>query len=768
MAKRPRKQTLPQVESLPPPIIHRPVVNKKSSKTNRWGNSLLAFALILTAASAVAGGAWLSLQLFVNPDAVNDVNKILPTGVKLKATNPEQQPQTLAQIEDDLRKQGKIAGEPLALETDPKTLVAKSLVIPVSKQQSNCQTDCQEIVELQVYQLVKNSFKLPLQTDETIYQLTGQLPVSGPDESFVISPVVDSETANYGSTRLLPLTQLQRFSGTTPKSGIWLYLMGHQQSDNGIAYGHILHYDPTRSLLSLVLTWTSPTGQVPKWQEVTGGGFPELIVDRTSELEPQFQVYQVKPAQASFAQFQLIPISIEEPAIKTKSYGDALFLARNGLWNPAWQWLKSSQGKKLLPAAAQAQIDLIGLYAKYTSKQADIAWASPSQQAIAALSDGRWEKGLQIYQVSPENTQEIATFLVNDSGRLWNRVEAALKINPYRPEVQAWGTLIVGAQEGQASAITWLKARPHSPKTFQYVEKLLKRLDGDYGTSLPVAKNRPGRIVGYLEPTSKINLADWLPIEPKSIFKEQKWQQIKVISYHNGQDWLRSPFNQLKLPNTNQAKFLWQQLGLNIDPNLDIVLRLPDGQSQTTTVTIQAVQLHNGVLRLLVPAQTELPLNQIPLAVSADALEWIEPTRMTMAEFLKQESVDATDFLPAIWRELHSSSKKSLPKFEQLQQEFKNLTIGLVDLTGDNNQDIVLTISEPEIATLTKNKSYKGGDRTIVFFDTGALLYSEFSSKVGKLIAIADLKDNAPPALLIENAKKYNIQRWSFANQRFE
>jgi hypothetical protein len=137
-----------------------------------------------------------------------------------------------------------------------------------------------------------------------------------------------------------------------------------------------------------------------------------------------------------------------------------------------------------------------------------------------------------------------------------------------------------------------------------------------------------------------------------------------------------------------------------------------------------------------------------------------------MAEFIRQESVDATEFLPAIWREL--SSNRSLPKFEQLQQELATLTIRLVDLTGDNNQDVVLTISEREIATLTKNKSYKGGQRTIAFSDTGKLLYSDFSSPVGKLKAIADLKDNTLPALLIENERKYIIQRWSMVNQRFE
>ncbi len=768
MAKKKCKQILPQVENLPPAIIYR-VVNR--SKTSSWGNSLLAIALILIGVSAISGGAWVSLQLFVNPDAVNDLNKILPKRVQLAATNLEQQPQTLKQIEEYLRKQGKISGEPLALETDAKTLVAKSLVLPVSKRKSNCQTDCQEIVELRVYQLVKNNFTFPLQADNTTYHLIRQLPVAGPDESFAISPIVDSQTANYGSTRLLPLTQLKRFSGTTPQSGIWLYLIGQsQQSANGIAYGHIIHYNPNRSDLSIVLTWTSPTGQVPRWQQVTGGGFPELIVDRTSDLEPYLQVYQVKPAQGSINQFQLEPISIEEPAVKTTAYRHALFLARNGLWSPAWQWLKSrSHGNLRLSAAAQAQIDFIGLYAKYTSKQAESAWVSPSQQVIAALNDGRWGKGLQVYQASPENTQEIATLLLNDSGRLWNRVEAALEINPNRPEVQTWGALIIGAQDGQANAIAWLKQHSHSPKAFKYTEKLLKRLDGNYATSLPDSSDRPSRIIGYLEPTGNINLTDWLTIAPNfGIESKQKWQQIRVIAYNDGQNWLRSPFKQLKLPKTNLTKFLWQQLGLNIDPHLDIVLRLQDGQSQTTTVTVQAVQLQNGVLRLLAPTQSE-SLKQTALALSTDALNWVQPTRMTLAEFIKQESVDATEFLPAIWRELQSSnSNKSLPKFEQLQQELADLTVGLVDLTGDNNQDIVLTISAQEIAALTKDKSYDEGDRTIAFSDTGALLYSEFSSRVGKLKVIADLKDAAPPVLLIENAKKYNIRRWSIANQRFE
>jgi hypothetical protein len=36
------------------------------------------------------------------------------------------------------------------------------------------------------------------------------------------------------------------------------------------------------------------------------------------------------------------------------------------------------------------------------------------------------------------------------------------------------------------------------------------------------------------------------------------------------------------------------------------------------------------------------------------------------------------------------------------------------------------------------------------------------------IAAIADLKDDEPPALLVEDSKTYQIQRWSNKRQRFE
>jgi hypothetical protein len=131
-------------------------------------------------------------------------------------------------------------------------------------------------------------------------------------------------------------------------------------------------------------------------------------------------------------------------------------------------------------------MDLIRLHAQLTKIQAEKTWASPSQQVLADLIDGRWGEGLQVFQASAVGEmnesplQEIATMMAADSGLLWARVEAALRVNPDRPEVKAWGALIVAAKEGKLSAIAWLKQQPKTtPATAAYIQTLLRRLEGD-------------------------------------------------------------------------------------------------------------------------------------------------------------------------------------------------------------------------------------------------------------------------------------------------
>jgi hypothetical protein len=57
----------------------------------------------------------------------------------------------------------------------------------------------------------------------------------------------------------------------------------------------------------------------------------------------------------------------------------------------------------------------------------------------------------------------------------------------------------------------------------------------------------------------------------------------------------------------------------------------------------------------------------------------------------------------------------------------------------------------------------------MIFSDTGALLYSEFSKDASTtLTAIADLGDGGPAALVINDPNTYSLKRWSPQRKRFD
>lgn len=760
---------------------------KPAIKVRRnWLTSLLWMTILLSSAGLVTSGIWLSFQLFVNPDALSWVNNVLPWA-KIPLVNSDQ-PQTLAQIEASLSKQGQIAGEPLSLD-NASTLQPTSVILPILSSLQNCQSNCEQIVELRVYELISTGDFQKANKGEIYYQLVDQVSVEGPEESFVIAPVLNGEISDRGSSRPLPLTQLRRFEGKTPATGVWFYLSGQRvQRTSAIAYGQIIHYNSSRSHLSLMLPWTSPTGQVPQWQQVTGGGSPELVINQTIDLEPQLRVYQLKPAQFLLNPLQLEEISLAEPALNNSAYHKAILIARTGLWSPAWEWLKfikkqRQQLRQPWSTAAQAQMDLICLHAQLTKRQAEEIWASPSQEVLADLIDGRWGKALQVFQASSlENTQEIATLLAADSGRLGNRIDIALKMNPQRPEVKAWGALIVGAKEGRRSAIAWLKQQPQtSPKTVTYIQKLLQHLEGE--PTAKISSSHPSRIIGVVQPVANINPTDWLQPDPKAtlnLLNQQVWYQVQITAYHDGKRWRQTPFFDLQLP-TAPAKFIWQQLGLDTDSQIQIIVWLPDGQQETKLATVKAVQLQGGVLRLLAASTEKIDdLQHRPLAVTQAALEWLQPEAIALTDLSQQDQpLELAKILPTVWQELQKLSphKTATPNFEQLQEKLGQLPVQLIDLTGDNLPEVVINVSPEAIATLNNQnleqsnllKDNQLRSRTIIISTTGSLLYSEFGRASQQTIAaIADLKDDEPPALLVEGSKTYQLQRWSNKRQRFE
>ncbi|MBN4003564.1 hypothetical protein [Nostoc sp. LPT] len=762
---------------------------QKKLKRRSWLSSILAmsttgyaYAILLSSASLIMAFAWISVLFIFNPDEVSWLNKILPGWAQIPLGKHER-PQTLKQIQLDLSKKNQIFGETLPLHQDVKT----SFLLPVFQQRANCQSDCEELAELRVYE---RSEELEFKSQsENYYYLATQLPVTGPDESFVISSLLDGTLEPQDISIPLPLTEVQRFEGKTPSSGVWFDLRGkRQQGTDSIRYGYVVYYNPERTNLLQMLSWTSPNGQLPKWQQVTGDATKELVVDQTVGLEPHLQVYQVKPLKLFLKPIQLEAITLKSSTLKDSAYQNALSIARSGLWTPAFEWLKfiKKQRKGILPEAAQAQMDLIRLHSQLTKIQAEKIWASPSQEVLADLIDGRWEKALQVLEASPHNAQEIATLLKADEKRLWNRTVAALQVNPNRREVQAWFALILAVQRGEEHANSWLKAQPKITKdNLAYIQGLLSRLNGK-GTS-QISSTHPSQIVGTVQLLTQVTNTEWLqPNSPADLklTDNQVWYQVEVSAFNDGKRWLNFPFENFNPPKTDAAKFFWKTLGITSDPEIQIVVWLPNGEQKITIAAIKAVQLQGKVLRLLA-AGPKIPDNQNdvlqpkPLALTNAALEWVQPSPITLRELHQQNPQGVKVMLSSLWQSLQQSGEVpggAIPSFEQMQEKLGDWPVQVIDLTNNAQPEIILTISPEAIASLNqptpkiqRKNTEQGRDRTIIFSDRSKIIYTDFTGNyLQRLSAIAKLSGVQSLALLVENAHNYSLKRWSEKNQRFE
>ncbi|MBE9144169.1 hypothetical protein [Planktothrix mougeotii] len=478
----------------------------------KWIADGVAFTLLLGGSTLIGGCAWFSYQLIVNPDVGIWLNQFLPAWTQIPLQRRDSI-QTLEEISQTLKKEGLIAGKSFALPqlnspnslaqnqaallplpsafVASKTWVQESpdLLIPVLKTRKSsvthpCEGVCQEIVQLRLYQAVQMPYQRPGTT--SYYRLTQQLDTQGPAESFVIASLIGTESNQQGSNKPLPLTRLTPFKGKIPQMGLWFNLNSERvMGDKIVPYGQIIHYNPNHHHLSMMLEWKSAAGQQPIWQEVTGGKDPELLIEQTIGLEPQFSIYQVQPFKFIPNPIQLTAISLDEVFLDNYNYRQALRLARSGLWSPALDLIKplkknivsGNQSTLKWSSAVQGQLDLIEFHAKITKAQAIAAWASPSQQVLASLIDGRWSEALEVLKNNPGNQQEIANLLRSNGGRIKNRLNAALLEKPDQLDLKTWGTLMIAAEEGRNEAITWLDEQPETnQKDRQEILELLFKL----------------------------------------------------------------------------------------------------------------------------------------------------------------------------------------------------------------------------------------------------------------------------------------------------
>lgn len=783
------------------------------SRLKRFLVTLGAIAALIMAGGVLAGGIRLALLIMIDPNAIVWLNQFLPEWTRIPIANASL-PQTLTAIENEVRKDGLIPGEPQFLDSD--------LLLPILGSQPNCQTECDHIVELRVYQPAQATGR------DKSYYLVNQLTITGPEEYFVFSPPADTKVDDAGSSRTLPLTTLTPLDNNAPSQGFWFNLSGQRLSgDTPTTYGQIIHYNPDQMHLSVMLQWTTAEQSQPYWQQVTGSSTPELVVNQTIGMEPHFKVYQIQPRQFVPDPIYLEEITLTQPAIDTQTYRNALILARNGLWSGALQQLQS-QKKKKWSTAAQAQMDTIQLHAQVTKSQAEGSWVSPSQQIFAQLLDGRWADALKVFESAADGApvQEVAALLKADSGTLWNRVDAALTVNPKDNQVKAWGALILTAQQGRAKAIAWLNQlssdktnksdksdkadktnKPDQPEQSElpanqaWIKVLLDHLEG----TAPVvpASYRSSQIVGTAQVVNKVNPTDWLQPEDKrnsstnltssspqssTLQKDtsQVWYQIQVAAFNDGQRWLQIPFAKLSLAKIAPGKQLWTLLGLDSNPQILITVWTSEGQQESTSATIKAVSYKGNVIQLLAVGDaiatsptSGTSSNSHALAYTETSLRWLDPVTMTLSDLNQSQPQWTSAILPNLRRELLKSSQfkaNDIPSEAALLNKMGQLLIRPVDLTGNNQPEAVVTLyedlskgaSKSNAAQLVEDsKRYKR--RTLIFSETGDLLYSELSKDANaSLIAIADLGDGGSAALVLSGKSNYSLKRWSEQHKRFE
>ncbi|MCU0570207.1 MAG: hypothetical protein MUF49_26990 [Oculatellaceae cyanobacterium Prado106] len=429
-----------------------------------WGMRLGLVAFVVGLFGFVGGSGWLALQAIVNPG-------------DLAGSSFGRSLQTLKDIESAATKQGLSVGRPFYVSTYPgvakEAIGAQDVILPVFASKAQAQ-----MVELRVYRQVYQSGK------GARFELQDRIAVEGPDEAKAIALLTLDNDAIQGSSRPLDLDQMKLVEGKAPQAGIWLELSGSWgRSGSQVMYGQIVHYDPIRARLHTALNWSSPAMVHPQWKSVTGDAEPELVIDQTIGLEPQFQIYQVKPPQSKADPDQLVAITLEKPAIGSRPYEIALSLAKGGLWSDALARLEAiAANDQSWSTAAQAQLVLVKLHAQVAQAQSQESWASPTQEALALLMDGQWSKALEQLKAARNNGYDVVTVLSANADRIMMRVETSLKVYPGQADVLRWGTLVEAAKKSNWEAIAWLQQRSGSSEA-QSVLALLEPLPSESSTA---------------------------------------------------------------------------------------------------------------------------------------------------------------------------------------------------------------------------------------------------------------------------------------------
>lgn len=462
----------------------------KVDKSGIW----LARLVLLGSFGAIAGLLWLSIQYLINPDVAFWLDHSV-LGAAHSRQVSRQQPLRLSKIQSAIKAEELLPGQPIVLKSD-FTLqtglgTAANIAIPVSKgADGGCRETC-GIQQLRVYRSLQLPFLIRMFQGDPYFRLTDTIAIQGPSEND-LRALDNNSLISQGSDQPLPITQAEIYE-RAPQPGLWLRLVGLQTQGSSVStYGQIFYFNQTGERLELMLNWVSPPGEVPQWQQVTGDSQPELVINQTVGLEPQYGVYQLQFANGVAHQLQ--PLTLNEPAFENSAYIDALTLARSGLWTPAETILRQvkQNNPKSWGTTAQGQLDYIHLHARVTQAQANQPSASGVQRIMGYLINGSWTAALNVLQSDRTLRPELQEMLLSDSGRLANRIDTALKMMPGDPSVIEWGALLRLSRNSKASAIAWTRQQSKGDgATVAKVQKLLTQMEPPKPVVKPSSTQKP-------------------------------------------------------------------------------------------------------------------------------------------------------------------------------------------------------------------------------------------------------------------------------------
>ena len=739
-------------------VSDRRVDRSSTDRQRSTQRSGLVWVGAIGAIVLLTGGSWFAARLIVNPSGW--LRGILPEWNQGTASL-----QTFAEIRAEAATAGQTVGQTIALAKG-------ELLLPILAPQPHCREDCSQIVELRVY---RSQAQPPA---EEKFELVDRLSITGIEELMAIAPLTNSRVTSAGSSRKLPLTRLVGMTGA-PDTGIWLCLSGEwQRGSTQTLYGQIVRYDLQRDRLQLMLSWTSPAAELPRWQQITGSATPELVINQSIGLEPQFQVYQVRSPNAPGKWVQLEAIALTESVLEDATYEHGLLLARNGLWSAALKAFErvkavqnpiASQTTSQWSARSQAQMDLIALHAQQTQRQADLNWASPTQQITALLIDGRWAQAFDRLVAAHADGYDIRSLLAGNAELFWQRIAASLRVDASQLDVLRWGILLQAAQHDRPTAIAWLKqtlkqsqlsAHQLSAPQTQQIFALLD-LPADAPIAHTAAANATAALglLGSAAPIDRFNPADWFspsPLLPTGGSQETAWYEIRVLEFQARQQkpqWQR-PAN---LSASQTAKALWKQLGLSANSQIQLIT-WSNGASQAIGATIQAIQVKQGNLCLLVRAASG-QVGRWALAITPD-LHWLAPANtLTLATLKQQQPQHTAALIHTLQTELQQNGQM-LPistAAPGAAPDFNTWSVDLIKLTGNADPDVVLTLKADRLEATDP--------RTLIFSGKGELLYSDLRAPDQAIVAIVGLGSGAEtaekPALILRSSQGYQIRQWS-------